>query len=45
MFVICCGFGELARAAATLHELPRILPELQQLLAGHGVALGAPPAP
>ncbi len=28
--------GRLARAAAALHQLPRGLPELQQLLAGHG---------
>ncbi len=36
--------GWLALAAAALHQLQRALPELQQLLAGHGVALGAPPA-
>ncbi len=36
--------GRLARAAAALHQLQRVLPELQQLLASHGVALGAPPA-
>ncbi len=45
MFVICCGFGELALPAAALHQRQRALPELQQLLAGPGVALGAPPAP
>ncbi len=28
--------GWLARAAAALHQLQRILPELHQLLAGHG---------
>ncbi len=28
--------GRLARAAAALHQLQRILPELLQLLAGHG---------
>ncbi len=37
--------GRLPRAAAALHQLQRVLPELQLLLAGHGVALGAPPAP
>ncbi len=37
--------GVLARAAAALHQLQRGLPELQQLLACPGVALGAPPAP
>ncbi len=36
--------GCRAQAAAALHQLQRVLPELQQLLAGHGVALGAPPA-
>ncbi len=36
--------GLLVRAAAALHQLQRGLPELQLLLAGHGVALGAPPA-
>ncbi len=41
---IACLDGRLLRAAAALHQLQRGLPELQQLLAGHGVALGAPPA-
>ncbi len=30
--------GWLPRAAAALHQLQRVLPELHQLLAGHGVA-------
>ncbi len=29
--------GWRARAAAALHQLQRALPELQQLLAGHGL--------
>ncbi len=33
---ITCLDGLLARAAAALHQLQRVLPELQQLLAGHG---------
>ena len=37
--------GWLPLAAAALHQLQRGLPELQQLLACPGVALGAPPAP
>ncbi len=41
---IACLDGLLPRAAAPLHQLQRILPELQLLLACHGVALGAPPA-
>ncbi len=36
--------GCRAQAAAALHQLQRVLPELLQLLACHGVALGAPPA-
>ncbi len=37
--------GWLARAAAALHQLQRVLPEMQLRLADPGVALGAPPAP
>ncbi len=33
---IACLDGWRARAAAALHQLQRVLPELQQLLAGHG---------
>ena len=33
---IACLGCRLARAAAALHQLQRVLPELQQLLAGHG---------
>ncbi len=33
---IACLDGWLPRAAAALHQLQRVLPELQQLLAGHG---------
>ncbi len=33
---IACQDGWLARAAAALHQLQRVLPELHQLLAGHG---------
>ncbi len=33
---IICLDGRLPQAAAALHQLQRILPELHQLLAGHG---------